>query len=153
MAEFDRVLGDRPNQVDRRRDDVWVGAADLLDMEFPGTVTLQGLRSNISVAIRYLSSWLGGTGAVALDNLMEDAATAEISRSQVWQWLRHGVTTEDGEMVDETLVRRLVAEVVEKEESGPFADRLEEARKVFEEVALSDRFVDFLTPIAYEMID
>ena len=153
MAEFDRVLGDRPHQIDRRRDDVSVTAADLLDLDFPGSVTLDGVRSNVSVGIRYLSAWLGGTGAVALDNLMEDAATAEISRSQIWQWQRHGVTTDDGQVVDEALVRRLAAEVVETEERGPFAERIEEARKVFEDVALSDHFTDFLTPTAYELIN
>ena len=85
MAEFDRVLGDRPNQIARRRDDVSVGPADLLDLEFSGSVTLEGVQNNISVGIRYLSAWLSGTGAVALDDLMEEAATAEIYRSQMWQ--------------------------------------------------------------------
>ena len=153
MAEFDRVLGDRPNQIARRRDDVSVGPADLLDLEFSGSVTLEGVQNNISVGIRYLSAWLSGTGAVALDDLMEDAATAEISRSQIWQWVRHGVVTEEGDPVTEELVRRLAARVVDAEERGPLGERIEEARKVFEEVALSDRFIDFLTPSAYELIN
>ncbi|HEX6947782.1 MAG TPA: malate synthase A [Acidimicrobiia bacterium] len=153
MAEFDRILGDRPNQIHRLRDDVEVTAEDLLDLDFPGQVTLEGVRSNVSVGIRYLAAWLAGSGAVALDNLMEDAATAEISRSQIWQWVRHGVATQDGQPVDEALVRSLSAEVVESEQRGPFAERIEEARKVFEEVALGDEFIDFLTLAAYELIN
>ena len=88
---FDAVLGDRPNQIDRQRDDVTVTAAELLDVAAtPGEVTEEGLRNNVSVGIQYLAAWLQGSGAVAINNLMEDAATAEISRSQIWQWLHHG---------------------------------------------------------------
>ncbi len=90
MESFDRVLGDRPNQIERQRDDVEARAAALLDVAAtPGDVTEDGLRSNVSVGIQYLAAWLHGSGAVAINNLMEDAATAEISRSQIWQWLRH----------------------------------------------------------------
>ena len=90
-AEFDRVLGDRPNQVERQRDDVSSEAQTLLDVAATGgDVTDDGVRGNVSVALRYIAAWLGGTGAVALDNLMEDAATAEIARSQLWQWIHHG---------------------------------------------------------------
>ncbi|MGH3112919.1 MAG: malate synthase A, partial [Gaiellaceae bacterium] len=89
--EFDGVLGERPNQVERLREEVDVAAGDLLDVRVPeGEITDEGVRANASVGLRYLESWLRGTGAVAIDNLMEDAATAEISRSQIWQWLRHG---------------------------------------------------------------
>ena len=96
MAEFDKVLGDRPNQVDRQRDDVDVGAAELLDVaSTPGAITEAGLRNNVNVGIQYISSWLRGNGAAGIYGLMEDAATAEISRSQVWQWIRHGRTLED----------------------------------------------------------
>ena len=94
--EFDKVLGDRPNQVDRQRDDVEVGAAELLDVaSTPGAITEAGLRNNVNVGIQYISSWLRGNGAAGIYGLMEDAATAEISRSQVWQWIRHGRTLED----------------------------------------------------------
>ena len=94
---FDAVLGDRPNQIDRQRDDVTVDAADLLDVAAtPGEATEEGLRNNVSVGIQYLAAWLQGSGAVAINNLMEDAATAEISRSQIWQWLHHGRFTRRG---------------------------------------------------------
>jgi malate synthase len=94
--QFDAVLGDRPNQVDRRRDDVHVTAADLLDVpSTPGDVTEDGVRNNVQVGIEYIDSWLKGNGAVSINNLMEDAATAEISRSQIWQWKTHGRISED----------------------------------------------------------
>ena len=108
MAEFDKVLGDRPNQVDRQRDDVDVGAAELLDVaSTPGRRSpRQGLRNNVNVGIQYISSWLRGNGAAGIYGLMEDAATAEISRSQVWQWIRHGRTLEDdGTPITPDLVR------------------------------------------------
>src|SRR5262245_39189591 len=96
MECFDRVLGERPNQIDRQRDDVETSAADLLDVAAtPGAITEEGLRNNVSVGVQYLAAWLRGSGAVAINNLMEDAATAEISRSQIWQWLRHQRVTED----------------------------------------------------------
>ena len=153
--QFDLVLGDRPNQIERKRDDVQVTASDLLDVDFPGTVTLDGVRANVSVGIRYLAAWLTGTGAVAIDDLMEDVATAEISRSQIWQWVHHGMSTDGGTLVTESLVRSLANDIVsELEDSGyPEIEHLHTARKVFEEVALSDDFVDFLTLPAYELID
>ncbi len=150
--QFDAVLGDRPNQVERQRDDVDVGTDDLLDLDFPGEVTLDGVRTNVSVGIRYLASWLSGVGAAAIDNLMEDVATAEISRSQIWQWVHHGVTTSDGTPVTESLVRSIAGEVV-GELDGEGNPEVHSARKVFEEVALSDDFVDFLTLPAYELIN
>jgi malate synthase len=155
MAEFDSVLGDRPNQVDRSRDDVQVDAADLLDLEFPGAVTTAGLETNVSVGIRYLAAWLSGTGAAAIDNLMEDVATAEISRSQIWQWVHHGVDTSDGESITEERVRAMAGALVESLEHAehPHRDRLDAARKVFEDVALGDRFVEFLTLPAYELLN
>jgi malate synthase len=141
--EFDKVLGDRPNQVERLREEVDVSAPDLLDVRVPGgEVTEQGIQSNVSVGIRYLESWLRGVGAVAIYNLMEDAATAEISRSQVWQWIRHGKTTRG-------LVERFEKEELDEAEEG----RWEDAREVFDSVALSDDFVEFLTLPAYERID
>ena len=103
---FDAAFGDRPNQLERLREDVSVEAADLLNVAAtPGEVTDDGVRTNVSVGIRYLAAWLSGTGAAAIDNLMEDAATAEISRSQVWQWVRHG-------RVERAGVERAIEEVV-----------------------------------------
>jgi malate synthase len=153
--QFDVVLGDRSNQLSRQREDVVVNADDLLDLDFPGDVTLDGVETNVSVGIQYLAAWLSGAGAVAIDNLMEDVATAEISRSQIWQWVRHGVETSDGQTVSESLVRSISGSVVAELEAlgHPAGDRLHEARKVFEEVALSDDFVDFLTLTAYEHLN
>ncbi|HUG32481.1 MAG TPA: malate synthase A [Acidimicrobiia bacterium] len=150
--QFNEVLGDRPNQVDRRREDVEVSAGDLLDLDFPGEVTVEGVRTNVSVGIRYLTAWLSGIGAAAIDNLMEDVATAEISRSQIWQWVRHDVIASDGTEVTESLVRSIAGEVV-AELDGEDNHEVHSARKVFEEVALSDDFVDFLTLPAYELIN
>jgi malate synthase len=143
LEEFDRVLEGRPNQVERLREDVHVAAGDLLDVTVPGgEITEEGVRANVSVGIRYLESWLRGVGAVALDNLMEDAATAEIARSQVWQWLRLGrVERDDVVALEDALL-------------PTFGDgRFEDARAVFDEVALADEFVEFLTLPAYERID
>jgi malate synthase len=159
MAEFDAVLGDRPNQIDKLRPDVHVEAADLLAAAAtPGEKTATGLRTNVDVGIRYIESWLRGNGAAAIHNLMEDAATAEISRSQVWQWVHNDVTLADtGEQVSAELVRK-VADEVTAEVRGEIGDeayeagRWSEAREVFEEVALADDFVDFLTLPAYDRL-
>jgi malate synthase len=150
---FDMVLGDRPNQVERGREDVHVSAADLLDFDFPGDVTLEGVRANVSVGIRYLAAWLSGNGAAAIDDLMEDVATAEISRSQIWQWVRHGIATSEGAGVTEPLIRAMSGEITDRLEEEGHHEHLETARKLFEEVALSDEFVDFLTLPAYEHIN
>ena len=100
---FDGVLGQPPNQLGKQREDVSVTAADLLAVsKTPGTITEAGLRNNISVGLQYLANWLGGNGAVAIFNLMEDAATAEISRSQIWQWLHNDITLADGPLVTRT---------------------------------------------------
>jgi malate synthase len=157
--EFDAVLGDRPNQIDRRREDVEVSAADLLDVEAtPGAITEAGLRSDVSVGFQYISFWLGGRGAAAINNLMEDAATAEISRSQLWQWIRHGATLETGT----TITRDLVREVLDEEMSRIHQDvgdatwaagRPEDTREIFERVTLGDDFPEFLTLIAYDKVD
>jgi malate synthase len=141
--EFDKVLGERPNQVKRLREDVSVSADDLLDVRVPGgEVTDEGVRNNVSVGLGYLESWLRGVGAVAINNLMEDAATAEIARSQIWQWVRHG-------RIDREQVRRYE----EKELAEAAEGRWEDARDVFDSVALSEEFVEFLTLPAYEKID
>jgi malate synthase len=148
---FDGVLGDRPNQLDRQRDDVAVTPEQLLDVAgVPGARTVAGLRANVEVALRYLAAWLGGNGAVGIHGLMEDAATAEISRSQVWQWVHAGVELDTGETVTEELVRRVVAEEVAG--IGELAN-LDAARGLFEQVALAQEFPDFLTLPAYELID
>jgi malate synthase len=152
---FDKVLGDKPNQLDRLREDVHVTADQLLDVRStPGEVTEEGLRNNISVGIQYLESWLRGSGAVGINNLMEDAATAEISRSQVWQWLHNDVELSDGKRVTRELVQELVADEMEriKEKVGDkFAKgRWDDARSTFTETAIADDYVDFLTLPAYE---
>jgi malate synthase len=138
---FDAVLGDAPNQLERQRDDVSVTAADLLDVAAtPGEITEDGLHNNVSVGIQYLAAWLRGSGAVAIFNLMEDAATSEISRSQVWQWLHHG-------RVSREQVDRAIAEETATLDGTP---ALDEARELFEQVALGEEFVEFLTLPAYE---
>jgi malate synthase len=152
---FEEALGGRPNQLDRQRDDVEVSADDLLAVGLtPGTVTRDGVRSNISVGIQYLESWLRGVGAVGINGLMEDAATAEISRSQLWQWLHNAVVSSDGVAVTADLVERYVEEelAVIRERIGDqaYADgRWEQARAIFIETAVADDFVDFLTLAAY----
>ncbi|MFL5954706.1 MAG: malate synthase A [Gaiellaceae bacterium] len=136
IAEFDAVLGERPNQVDRKRDDVHVSEEQLVDFEIPGSsITDDGLRVNVSVGVRYLDAWLQGVGAAAIDNLMEDAATAEISRAQVWSWVQSG-------RFDEARVREEIQQV----------DASEEAKEVFAEVALSVPLKDFLTTEAYALL-
>jgi malate synthase len=133
---FDGVLGERPNQVERQRDDVSVTAEQLLDFDVPGAeITEDGLRANVSVGVRYLDAWLQGVGAAAIDNLMEDVATAEISRSQVWSWVQAG-------RFDADRVRTEIAEI-------EAADR---AKEVFEQVALAEEFVEFLTFPAYDRL-
>jgi len=148
---FDGVLGERPNQLDRQRPEVSVTADQLLDVAgVPGERTMAGLRANVEVALRYLAAWLGGNGAVGIHNLMEDAATAEISRSQVWQWVRNEVVLDGGELVTEELVRSVVAEEVAGIGELP---HLDDARRLFEQVALAEDFPDFLTLPAYELIE
>jgi malate synthase len=156
---FDKYLGDRPNQLDVRRDDVQVTAAQLLDvLAVPGTQTEAGLRNNVDVGLRYLEAWLGGNGAVSIHNLMEDAATAEISRSQVWQWVHNDVRLDTGETVTAEFVRRILDEELatirtEIGDQAYHSSRFGEARQLFEQVALADNFVDFLTLPAYAMVD
>lgn len=149
QAEFDAVLGEKPNQIDRKRDDVQVTAADLLDFSAtPGSITDEGVRSNVSVALRYIAAWLNGLGAVAIDNLMEDAATAEISRSQIWQWINNDSRTFSGRAVTAEWVEEIIAELLQslpRDEN----DRLDEAAEIFREVALGPDFPTFLTLGAY----
>ncbi len=152
---FDGVLGDAPNQLGKLREDVSVSAADLLAIDqTPGVITEAGLRNNVSVGLQYLASWLGGNGAVAIFNLMEDAATAEISRSQVWQWLHNDITLDDGPKVTAGLVEQIIGEELAtiREQAGPAFDaaRYDQAVALFKEVALADDYADFLTIPAYE---
>jgi len=154
---FDAALGDRPNQVHRRRDDVRVDAADLLDLHSAdGRVTRAGLHGNVEVSLRYLEAWLGGNGAVGIHNLMEDAATAEICRSQIWQWVRNGSTLEDGTVVTNELVRDVLdteLEKIRRQAGDRYGDsRFELARDIVEQVALADDFADFLTLPAYAAV-
>jgi malate synthase len=159
MKEFDKVLGDKPNQLERQRNDVDVRAADLLNVEAtPGESTEEGLRNDVSVGIQYLSHWLLGQGAAGIFNLMEDAATSEIARSQVWQWVRHRVSLAEGPQVTPDLVRTVIEEELEKirEAVGDEVyakSRPDEARALFEQVTLSDELVEFLTLPAYDYID
>ena len=143
MEEFDAVLGERPNQLERLREEVSVEAADLLDVAAtPGDITSAGVRTNVSVGIRYIAAWLSGVGAAAIDNLMEDAATAEISRSQVWQWVHH-------DRVPRTDVEQTIAEVAaELPDDAVHTD----ARALFEQLALQDEFAEFLTLPAYDRL-
>jgi malate synthase len=152
MEEFDAVLDERQNQLERQRPDVSVSAGELLVVDStPGEVTEEGLRNDVSVGIQYLSAWLRGSGAVAIFNLMEDAATAEIARSQVWQWIRHG-------RFERERVRTVIDEELDRLRAE-FGDevfgksRAREAREIFEQVALGDEFVEFLTLPAYDYLE
>ncbi len=153
MAAFDKVLGERPNQLSRQRPEVRVHQADLLDAGTArGQVTMEGLTTNISVALRYLASWVAGVGAVTIDSLMEDAATVEISRAQVWQWIHNEVTLAEGPKVTATLVRRLVAQELARLEQGAdpqLRQQLDAARDIFEYAALGDTMPGFFTQYGY----
>ncbi|WP_265520839.1 malate synthase A [Oerskovia flava] len=151
-GEFDAVLGDRPHQVSRLREDVNVGQHELLDVgsarRAGATVTAAGLRANVSVGVRYIESWLRGVGAAAIDHLMEDAATAEISRSQVWQWIASGTRTDNGVPITHERVEALLAEIVD-DLPRVEGNRIDDAATVFRAVALSEDFPTFLTIGAY----
>ena len=146
---FDGVLGDRPNQLDRLREDVTPDDRALINVAAThGTITEQGIRNNIEVGIRYIESWLRGNGAVAIHNLMEDAATAEISRSQLWQWIYSRAITDHGEIISKEWVEDMLDEEFARLERFD-GDRFADARDIFEEVTLSDKFPSFLTVPAY----
>jgi malate synthase len=157
---FDGVLGERPNQIDRQRDDVQVGQDELLDIaSTPGEATEEGLRNDVNVGIQYISSWLRGQGAAPIFNLMEDAATAEIARSQVWQWVHNGVKLAEGQTVTADLVRQTATDELDKIRQQVGDDffysegRPDQSRALFEQVALADEFIEFLTIPAYEQLD
>jgi len=149
QAEFDKVLGDRPNQVERTRPEVHVSAAQLLDVaSVGGQITEAGVRGNVLIALRYIESWLRGVGAAAIDNLMEDAATAEISRSQLWQWIHENSVTAEGRRIDSAWVEEILDEIVNSLDRTP-ADRFDDALSVLRTSALEPEFPTFLTVGAY----
>ena len=157
---FHHALGDRPHQKDRPRDDVHVHAGDLTDFRIPGgEISEAGLRTNIAVALMYIESWLRGTGAVAIYNLMEDAATAEISRAQVWQWIHSPLgRLSDGRKVTQELYRSLLPEELAKikelfGEQAFALGKFDLAAQVFDQLVTSEQFIDFLTPLAYEHLE
>jgi malate synthase len=154
---FDKVMA-TPNQIHRQRDDVNVNAADLLNFQPQGPITEQGLRTNINIGIQYMGAWLAGTGCVPIFNLMEDAATAEISRAQIWHWIRSpkGIL-DDGRKVSRELFQTLVPQELArvKEILGErqyAAGKYEEGARMFEELTLAEDFADFLTLPAYEYV-
>jgi malate synthase len=155
---FDEVLGDQPNQVDRQRPDVAVSADNLLFSSPIPQITRGGVEQNVDVAIRYLASWLCGNGAAGINHLMEDAATAEISRSQIWQWVHHGARLDDGPPITADLVRevadRTCSVLLEELGEVDYARwRFDDARRLFEAVALAADFPDFLTTVAYDHLE
>ncbi|MFO7271576.1 MAG: malate synthase A [Sphaerobacter thermophilus] len=153
QAEFDRVLGDRPHQKDQLREDVQVTAADLLAFQVPGgTITEEGIRNNVSVALQYINSWLQGVGAAAIFNLMEDAATAEISRAQLWQWLHHGARTAGGGQFTAERYERIRDEELAKL-GGRDTQRYADAAEILDSLVLSESFTDFLTVPAYALLE
>jgi malate synthase len=150
---FDRVLGGQPNQKSKLREDVTPNAEALLDVRIEGgKITDGGIRTNVSVGMQYIDSWLRGNGAAAINNLMEDAATAEISRAQLWQWIRHSATTDDGAPI--TLDRYRTAREGELAKlGGPTVGRLGEAATILDQLVESDEFTTFLTLPAYGYLD
>ncbi|MGK5632237.1 malate synthase A [Streptomyces sp. URMC 123] len=156
---FDAVLGERPHQKDRSREDVHVTAEQLIDIaSLDARPTYEGLRNAVGVGVRYIEAWLGGRGAVAIFHLMEDAATAEISRSQIWQWIDAGVVFDNGEKATPELVRRVAAEELaairaESGEEAFAAGRWQQAHDLLLTVALDEDYADFLTLPAYELLD
>jgi malate synthase len=158
LEVFTDVLGDAPNQIERQRDDVEIGAVELLDVTVAdAAITEAGVRQNVDVGIQYLAAWLGGNGAAAIYNLMEDAATAEISRSQLWQWVHIGATLDSGDIVDRELIIRIADEEMTRlradlGEAAFATGHFELARTLFERVALSDDFAEFLTLPGYELL-
>jgi malate synthase len=153
-AAFTEILGERPNQLDRQREDVVVTVEELLDVSSTkGAITLEGLRTNLRVSLEYLAAWIAGTGAVAIDHLMEDAATVEISRMQTWQWVRHTASTADGTPITRVLVSRLIDEQIGRLAEGADDARqrlLAGARDVLEHSCLVDDWPPFFTTYAYD---
>ncbi len=156
MQVFTDRLGDRPNQKDRLREDVVPDATAIADLHVPGgTITDAGVRMNVNVALQYLEAWLRGSGAVAIHNLMEDAATAEISRAQLWQWVHRGVTTSEGTRVSAEHYREVRSAELDAlaGERASTAHRLGDAAALLDRLVLSDTFEEFLTVGAYALLD
>ena len=163
MTEFDAAAGEHPSALpgrvyrDRHETSLTLLLLGVAVSATPGEITEAGLRNNVSVGLQYLANWLAGNGAVAIFNLMEDAATAEISRSQIWQWLHNDVKLTDGPAVTRDLVEQIIGEELAtiRAELGDGYDegRYEQATSLFTEVALADQYVDFLTLPAYERLD
>ncbi len=153
MEVFDQVLGDRPHQKEKSRAEVRVTAAQLVDPAVPGgKITEAGFRLNVEVALQYLNQWLLENGAAAIHNLMEDAATAEISRAQLWQWIRHGASLADGRPATRALYQTVRSEELEKL-GGPGTARYGDAAALLDAMVLSEQFPDFLTLPAYALLD
>jgi malate synthase len=152
---FGEVLGDRPHQKERQREDVRVTARELLDVRVPGgAITEAGVRGNVSVALQYLAAWLGGSGAVGINNLMEDAATAEIARSQLWQWIRHRVRTDQGTEVSLGRVRAVLAEETARlRPIHPDPTQLAAAAALLDQLVSAEEFPEFLTLQAYQRLE
>lgn len=149
----DEFFGDKPNQKERLREDVNVTDAQITAVGVPGgTITEAGVRLNVSVALQYMDAWLNGNGAAAINNLMEDAATAEISRSQIWQWLHHNAALDDGRPITREMYTQIRAEELEKL-GGAGASRYGEAAQLLDQLCLSGEFLDFLTLPAYALLD
>jgi malate synthase len=152
MEEFDKVLGEQPNQLERLREEVSVQARELADFKVPGgTVTEGGMRNNISVALQYMDNWLDGLGAVAIFNLMEDAATAEISRSQLWQWVHNGAKLNDGRTVTAEMYKEFRDGELEKL-GGINAHHYRDVVEILDQLVLSGSFTEFLTWPAYKKL-
>ena len=148
---FERVLGDKPHQKERLREEVQVAAKDLVNIHVPGgKITENGVRQNVNIALQYLYSWLKGNGAAAIYNLMEDTATAEISRAQLWQWLCHGAKLDDGRTFTKDMYQQIRTEELDKlGRSG----RYPEAAEILDQLVLSDEFIEFLTFVAYPRLN
>jgi malate synthase len=155
-AVFDDALGNRPNQKDRLRDDVRVAASELVDLRVPdGKITEAGVRQNIDVGLRYIAAWLDGTGAAAIHNLMEDAATAEISRAQLWQWVHHGATLDDGRAVTRAMyeqIRDEVVAVLQAEREASWVAHVVPASGLLDLLVLDEAFEEFLTLRGYALL-
>jgi malate synthase len=150
LAVFDKVLGAKPNQKDKLRVDVSVQGSQLINFHIPGSsVTEAGVRNNISVGLQYTAHWLAGSGAVAIFNLMEDAATAEISRAQLWQWLKMSAKLDDGRALSKSLYKTFKDEELTK--LGGL-NNLQEASGLLDALVLQEEFSEFLTLPAYDLL-
>lgn len=153
MEAFDAVLSDKSNQKDNKRDDLAVSESDLLNTNFSGSITEAGVRMNIDVALQYLNAWLNGDGAAAIYNLMEDAATAEISRAQLWQWIENQAKRDDDQIITREMYQHIRNEELTRLKTENGDSRFGEAAEILDALLLTEDFVPFLTLIAYRYID